>query len=159
MGNGVTAARSALDAESLGSNPNSPVMKLCKRCETQKPLTDFNKRNDRADQVQHLCRECNSEYGKEWYEKNKKKRIAAAMKRKQELKQWVAKQKEGQPCEECGWAGSAAAMHWHHVNPEEKLFSISDGSNRYGKKKIIEEIKKCRLLCANCHAEATWGSG
>lgn len=39
---------------------------------------------------------------------------------------------------------------FHHIDKETKEFEISHPTTR-SKEKIIAEIKKCVLLCANCH--------
>lgn len=39
----------------------------------------------------------------------------------------------------------------HHRNPEEKKFALSEAWGRYSWGVIFEEVKKCTLLCANCH--------
>ena len=41
---------------------------------------------------------------------------------------------------------------FHHRNPEEKDYSISDHS-RAKLETIKAEIDKCDVLCANCHRE------
>lgn len=58
-------------------------------------------------------------------------------------------------CNNCGYNKCSAALVLHHINPEEKDFSIS-GLRASPKNigSIIEELKKCVLLCSNCHAEA-----
>lgn len=45
-------------------------------------------------------------------------------------------------------------MHFHHRNPQEKLFGIS-AVNIKNKPwdEVANEIKKCDLLCSNCHGE------
>ena len=52
----------------------------------------------------------------------------------------------------CGFNEVQEALEFHHVNPEEKEFSIG-GSNNQTKalKPQLEEIKKCILVCSNCH--------
>ena len=54
-------------------------------------------------------------------------------------------------CLICGYNRCLAALHFHHLNPFEKDFNISDKSN-WNEIKI--ELEKCVLLCANHHAEA-----
>jgi hypothetical protein len=46
-------------------------------------------------------------------------------------------------------------MQWDHV-PERgpKLFNLSRAD--YGMEKVLAEIAKCDLVCANCHAIRTW---
>lgn len=52
----------------------------------------------------------------------------------------------------CGFNAFQEALEFHHVNPEEKKFGLSD-SNAITKAldKQLEEAKKCILVCSNCH--------
>lgn len=59
----------------------------------------------------------------------------------------------GGKCEDCGYNKCMAALQWHHINPAEKEFGIS-GRRGAPLNVLREETKKCRLVCANCHAEA-----
>ena len=63
----------------------------------------------------------------------------------------------GGQCKRCGYNRSSAALAFHHLDPKEKEFNIS--ANHCRSWNVIEkEIKKCVLLCFNCHAEehAKW---
>ena len=42
-------------------------------------------------------------------------------------------------------------MQFHHVNGSEKLFSIGSGWRRVGLDRLIEEMDKCVVVCANDH--------
>jgi len=60
----------------------------------------------------------------------------------------------GGRCERCGYRKNYAALAWHHLDPSQKSFELdlramSNRSNAV----LREEAVKCRLLCANCHAE------
>jgi len=55
-------------------------------------------------------------------------------------------------CEICGYSKNLAALHFHHINPQEKEFEVSSNMCRKWEK-IETEIKKCILVCANCHIE------
>lgn len=57
----------------------------------------------------------------------------------------------------CGYSKCKEALDFHHVNPNEKDFNIS-GSHSRSWEKIELELKKCVLLCANCHREIHSGS-
>lgn len=58
-------------------------------------------------------------------------------------------------CTKCGF-DHPAALDFHHEDPTEKEHNVnrlvSDG--RF--KKAYEEIKKCIVLCANCHRVHHW---
>jgi len=58
---------------------------------------------------------------------------------------------KGGKCERCGYSKCIDALHFHH--PDEKNFTISSHMDK-SLELLIEEVKKCQLLCANCHAEA-----
>lgn len=51
----------------------------------------------------------------------------------------------------CGYNECKQALHFHHVN-DDKDFIISHGLE-HSEEAMMEEIKKCVLLCANCHAK------
>lgn len=54
----------------------------------------------------------------------------------------------GGRCVDCGYAGNAAALDFHHRDPGTKDFAISDFANW---PKLLAEAQKCDLVCANCH--------
>ncbi len=56
----------------------------------------------------------------------------------------------GSKCVKCGWTGNQAALQFHHKNPKEKDFIIGNVANKSWDS-IKHEMKKCVLLCANCH--------
>ena len=64
------------------------------------------------------------------------------------------------PPELCGGSLPATfhpvAMHWHHLPGVEKTASLGDLAKRGSRKRVLEEIAKCELLCANCHAVRTF---
>jgi len=57
----------------------------------------------------------------------------------------------GGKCVLCGYNKCVDAMHFHHLDPITKDFQISGNTISFDKMK--EELKKCILVCANCHAE------
>lgn len=60
----------------------------------------------------------------------------------------------GGSCIICGYSKCDAALETHHLDSDVKDFAI--GMVRASPKKwsaIVEELRKCVLLCANCHRE------
>jgi predicted HNH restriction endonuclease len=57
-------------------------------------------------------------------------------------------------CKNCGYSKNHAALEFHHVDLSTKSFQLDlrSLSNRRWSV-IVEEAKKCILLCSNCHAE------
>lgn len=58
----------------------------------------------------------------------------------------------GEKCAICGYNKCSSALEFHHLNPNEKDFTLATNAN-IATAKALEEIKKCILVCANCHRE------
>ena len=58
----------------------------------------------------------------------------------------------GEKCVCCGYNKCHSALELHHLNPQEKDFTISDNVNKAWEKVKIE-LSKTILVCANCHRE------
>lgn len=57
------------------------------------------------------------------------------------------------PCAKCG-ESRVWVLQFHHKDPEDKLFTVGDtGMCHKSKDAVIQEVKKCVCLCANCHKE------
>lgn len=58
-------------------------------------------------------------------------------------------------CSVCGaHFDSDYKYDFHHINPNEKEFNISHGLlKHYNLEKMISEVKKCIMVCGNCHRE------
>ncbi len=54
------------------------------------------------------------------------------------------------PCTDCGKQYPSPAMHFDHVRGEKKRFHIIVSNMR--RPDLGEELAKCELRCANCHA-------
>lgn len=82
------------------------------------------------------------------------RRSAAVMNWRNRTKMKLVEYKGGK-CELCGYCKEIpAAFHFHHVDPEKKDFNVSGCSRKF--ESLLEEVKKCQLLCGNCHAEVHW---
>lgn len=58
---------------------------------------------------------------------------------------------KGGKCQICDYNKSLNALHFHHLDPNEKDFSISGKSLSF--EKLKSEVDKCILVCSNCHSE------
>jgi len=63
----------------------------------------------------------------------------------------------GGRCAVCGYDRHIGALHFHHVNPNEKSFGVARGGVTLGIARLRAEARKCVLLCSNCHAEVEAG--
>ncbi len=120
--------------------------KTCVRCNECKQVTEYwsaGIKNGKK-HLRRICIECYKKV-QSIYKKNKS--------------DWYRNIKNNLACEKCGYSKlthpsfSPRAIQFHH-HKDNKLFSIGDSFRYgYGKKKIVEEIKKCKVLCSRCHAE------
>ena len=74
-------------------------------------------------------------------------------KEKQLIRQILMHKLKINGCAICGYDKCVAALHFHHVNPSDKNFCLCVHTMYYSNDRIVNEINKCILLCANCHAE------
>lgn len=60
----------------------------------------------------------------------------------------------GGKCSICGYDKNMAALEFHHRDSNEKNFplSVRELSNTR-EDLLLEELKKCDLICSNCHKE------
>ena len=78
---------------------------------------------------------------------NYNKQRARGLKRKLEIIKL-----RGGKCEICGYDDNVAALEFHHENPEDKEMKLDMRTFAATKtEKLYEEIKKCILVCSNCH--------
>ena len=57
----------------------------------------------------------------------------------------------GGKCTICGYDKCTRSLDFHHLNPNEKEFTISGGTKSFTYLK--PELDKCILVCRNCHGE------
>ncbi len=70
-------------------------------------------------------------------------------------KELLNKHKVLNGCADCGQKHEAI-LTYHHKDPENKRFGISDAAPKKGFNHIVNEIAKCEILCFNCHAIRHW---
>jgi 5-methylcytosine-specific restriction endonuclease McrA len=61
------------------------------------------------------------------------------------------KQVRGGKCMRCGYDKCLKALEFHHLDPSQKDFTISN--DRFKLQDAVTESKKCILICSNCHKE------
>tara|TARA_R110002012_G_scaffold52128_1_gene133986 strand:+ start:138 stop:470 length:333 start_codon:yes stop_codon:yes gene_type:complete len=66
-------------------------------------------------------------------------------------------------CTKCGYNKDAQALQFNHINPNEKRFLLAQkahkmfcNKNTKTKQNIKEELNRCEVVCANCHAIITY---
>jgi hypothetical protein len=112
------------------------VSRICTKCLIEKSVSDFYKKKNG---YQSWCKACTL--------KRQKKRWKDRKRRAVEL--------TGGKCCRCEYNRNLAALEFHHLDPSKKEMSW-DKLQQRSWDKIVEELKKCILLCSNCHSEEHW---
>ena len=60
---------------------------------------------------------------------------------------------KGGECQLCHYNKCNASLDFHHLDPNEKDFGISQNNTYRNIDKMKQEVDKCILVCANCHRE------
>lgn len=60
---------------------------------------------------------------------------------------------KGNKCNICSYDRCIQALEFHHRDPAEKDFAIGANGVTRAWSKVMVELDKCDLLCANCHRE------
>jgi hypothetical protein len=142
----------------------------CSCCKIEKSQTEFWVRFDRKKGFRSKCKSCHKESHRKWRKANIKRRRKSLQKwvaenpkrarqnwrnsdnkRRNRIKNWVHEMKSD-PCMDCGKTFPPFCMDFDHRDPQIKNFCIGYMvSKRMSKEAILEEIKKCDLVCACCH--------
>ena len=93
-------------------------------------------------------------YMPDYYQQNKSqmiKQIKTRRKQRAHENKKKAIRLLGGKCTRCGYDKCIAALDFHHIDGKMKDYEISKIISNWVKMK--QEIKKCVLLCSNCHRE------
>tara|TARA_Y100000310_G_C20070223_1_gene529022 strand:- start:34 stop:513 length:480 start_codon:yes stop_codon:yes gene_type:complete len=134
-------------------------LKACTKCDKKKPLSDFNYRNKSKGTYQAHCRPCTKSYLKKHYTHNQAyyiKKAAHHTRRYEKIAQkTIFEIKMSNPCITCG-ERDPRVLDFDHIQPSEKLHSVANMvKGGYSLDRILDEIEKCQILCANCHRRKT----
>jgi hypothetical protein len=135
---------------------NPCVLRICGRCGEGKPGDEFAWRRKALGQRDNYCRVCRADYKHEHYAKNRQRYIDLAQRRKRavaaERAAYLIAFFEMHPCVECGEA-DPVVLEFDHL--EGKEFTISQGIRDRSWATVQDEMKKCEVVCANCHRRRT----
>lgn len=127
--------------------------KHCNLCNLILPKENFSPNKSKKDGLQTSCKLCRQTEQKERYKTRKEYHKNRNRIIKNNLKEKFRKIKQV-PCKDCGRSYPYYVMDFDHLGNKEfmisKFLSISW-------ERVLEEIKKCDIVCANCHRERTFG--
>lgn len=136
-----------------GSGDAAPRLHRCARCQQWKPESEFHHTRDGEFTY---CRECRNAYDRQYYaQRGGPARRARNKARIDAARAWMNELKVDLSCIDCGERFPAFVMHWDHLPGFEKAGDISTMVGHRKRQAILEELRKCELVCANCHVVRT----
>ncbi len=128
--------------------------KWCPCCEQLLPLDRFGFRDRAHKRPQSYCRTCSNLAWREWYSKpaNKARHLELLRRRRKrrfERNKAIIRHLKGQPCSDCDGIFPPEALDFDHLSDKRDL--ISSMAWAYSTFRLLEEIDKCEVVCANCH--------
>jgi hypothetical protein len=134
-------------------------MKICSMCSKEKSLSEFNKKSGRKNH-QPYCRSCDNQKSREYYAANKEHHIKEISKRnkkyKKEIDDLIRDMKSSTKCADCNKKYHWFQMDFDHVRGKKDRPISEMVGNKVGKDRILAEIDKCEIVCANCHRLRTF---
>ena len=125
--------------------------KKCTKCNIEKPLEDFYTKGN--DKYHSHCKSCEKIYFKQLYKTNERRtkslKIAANNTRGYNTN-FVQRYKLFCGCKICGYKKTYHALELHHLKNKSKEISQMKTVSITTLKK---EMRKCIVVCANCHRE------
>ena len=91
---------------------------------------------------------------KKHYYLNKKTYLERNKRYRSEIRKFVQSVKESAPCADCGKGYPYYIMDFDHLRDKDFNINYLSSTGRIGSLK--KEIKKCDIVCANCHRERTY---
>ena len=93
---------------------------------------------------------------RKWYAKNAARKYAWQERRRRRLRAWFQELKSQLRCEICGET-APECLHFHHRDPSEKDLEVGTAACQgWSRDRLLAEIAKCSVLCANCHLKHHW---
>lgn len=141
------------------------MTKRCTGCKLVLPVEEFATNRAQADGYNGMCRTCKKTYNAAYYQRTKEvHREARAVRREVDrilIRQALWGYLLIHPCVDCGEA-DPVVLDFDHVrgvkqdNISQMVISLTSWA------RILEEIGKCEVRCANCHRRRTaitqgWG--
>lgn len=129
-------------------------MQVCSTCGIDKADSEFHYKNKAKGKLSKKCKGCTLLYLREHYQQNKAAYVDRALRSNPESsKRFKAFARSLKlKCSNCP-EDHPAALDFHHLDPSQKEHEPAKITSR---KKLLEEIKKCIVLCSNCHRKLHW---
>lgn len=142
-------------------------MKTCTKCHMAKSEADYFVKDKRTSKLHTQCKACYKEHRKTYYATHYEKygelyRKRAKLQREKLrsiYRSGMLHYLSDKACVVCK-ESDVRVLEFDHIDQAQKSFTISQAVRLgYSWSETLEEMKKCRVLCANCHKKHTATQG
>ena len=134
------------------------MSKVCCRCKKEKAIEEFWRKKRSKDGRDTRCGDCMKLYYRDLYHGSEKRRRDIRRNDDANIGRLLALRKEiysSTSCTDCG-NQDHRVFEFDHVRGR-KEFDISTAIHQgHSRKRLLKEIEKCDLVCANCHRIRTY---
>lgn len=130
-------------------------MKRCSKCKKEQLLSEFCNDKRSLDGKASNCKSCGREFNRISYQKHKEKRLEENKKYNQIKRNFFLDYLSKQKCVDCG-DDRILVLQFDHLEPRNSGKCVTEMVYTHGLEKLKEEIKKCEVVCANCHSIRTF---
>ena len=128
--------------------------KICSKCKTEKPISEFRFRNKSKGTYHSQCKDCEKQRDKIHYQESKERQVSvretAQFQKERNLQ--LVENVRSNGCRKCG-EKRFYVLDFHHRIPNSKEDVIAHMIKSSSAERLLEELSKCDVLCANCHRE------
>lgn len=121
-------------------------MKICNKCKIEKEESCFPFKDKKKGKRSTICSECQKEYKKAYYYRNKESHYERNKITVKKLQTYASVRKD--VCIVCG-EREKICLDWHHLR--DKDLEIAKICTKGSLIRLKKELQKCVVLCANCH--------
>ena len=114
----------------------------------------FNRNKAKKHGLNTICRECSNKHARQYYASNRVHHLANVMKNKhkyvQRNQQFILRYLSWMCCKDCQTT-DIRVLEFDHIRGQKKRNVSNLISQGWSLSSIKQEIRKCDVVCANCH--------
>jgi hypothetical protein len=145
-------------ALALAIQSTQPATKWCYDCRRFRPIDAFAFANKTKGTRQGRCRECHAKYRREHYLRNRdtyiRQEVARIRRYRDENRPLIRRYLRAHPCVDCG-ESDIVVLDFDHRDPAAKSHNVILLAMHKPWTRVLLEIAKCDVRCANCHRKRT----
>ena len=133
-----------------------PNQRTCNQCALSFPASkDYFRPRSNNRGLEAACKSCQRENSRAYEQVKISSGIRRVVGRRVRLRGFLDQIKLEGGCVVCGYNAHPAALDFDHLPGKTKVATIAKLFSGLKEQLLLEEIKKCEVVCANCHRVRT----